>query len=915
MKEDNTPTVTARRRAPSAKLRLRLENSKRLKKLNEHSKTVRLRKKDAKLNAGKTDPEDRVEITRLPKIKKNNLAAPPTATTKWKKRQTQKTWLPTHLWHAKRAHMTRPAEPLWRMAIPISPTEKCYRPTHRASGARGCVAWDASYMATIDCHGREASLEGLVHAIGFDAEGWTGAKFKRWKIGARSARGWVYERDNEKQAIAPVIVIWEPEKPTTESAEARAAADKQPQEADTDMPDINTKKTKPKPKKTKASNRRLFIRVHPSTFHELWLLLIKVAKIQKPQVMLEDLRFEIGSIEITGPGSTEALLGVLKPVDTCEPQEDAPEHVWKRLAGLNNPAALPQNCLLSFDISDPRLQYPPKQVDVPEGAHSETDLMELTATWPLDTDRIPRTIFSHKARYLASKSLPSQKAINRRKTLAPPGQAPRHKTTDPKIPVLLLANKPDSGASGIQGSWTVLLPWKCVDPVWRSLMFYPLSSGGTPRFGGLDETRQICFESGRAWFPGDFPGTAAGQAWERTENARRFDHWARRPTSRRIAWDTVDLGNGKKGEHGRGWACDWEYELTGRAAEAGGALADHAQSQASAKTGTAETDAGSPPRTQRQRKALKAKRTAKDEEAEDGAQAVSAQVDGGPDEAGDFSMADAAQAAEPTPEPAPDKTVPPFVQLTPTLALSLLKKWRSIDVPAHPSLVTICITLLGRGTPKPCARICRLPSDATLRKQWLALDNTAVMTSNTPCAIPSPKLHHKPRISKDKVNHRGDARRHEVYPLDSPDWMNYIPPDAPPEFFKTPEYLQQKAAYDKWKAAQEEGQRTMPTPEDRVALAASLMVVDHNTVEHPACPDANELIGFVTTGSHNLAEGIGTAIGSIWVQRLIEGWRAEAGCAPVDKQAEKQRERQRHLVIVRNAGESVGRLGYWTAYL
>ena len=56
-----------------------------------------------------------------------------------------------------------------------------------------------------------------------------------------------------------------------------------------------------------------------------------MAKMQRPVVMIEDLRFGIGSIEITGPESTKALLGVLEPVEvqqgsTAVPK--SPSQVW-----------------------------------------------------------------------------------------------------------------------------------------------------------------------------------------------------------------------------------------------------------------------------------------------------------------------------------------------------------------------------------------------------------------------------------------------------------------------------------------------------------------------------------------------------------------------------------------------------------
>jgi ribonuclease P/MRP protein subunit POP1 len=62
----------------------------------------------------------------------------------------------------------------------------------------------------------------------------------------------------------------------------------------------------------------------------------------------------------------------------------------------------------------------------------------------------------------------------------------------------------------------------------------------------------------------------------------------------------------------------------------------------------------------------------------------------------------------------------------------------------------------------------------------------------------------------------------------------------------------------------------------------------------------------VTSGAYNLAEGRGTAVGSVWVQRVVEGWKAETRDGD-----QKKLERRRRLCIVRNAGESVGRLGVW----
>jgi ribonuclease P/MRP protein subunit POP1 len=88
-------------------------------------------------------------------------------------------------------------------------------------------------------------------------------------------------------------------------------------------------------------------------------------------------------------------------------------------------------------------------------------------------------------------------------------------------------------------------------------MYTPLSTGQQPKFGGLDEQRQIALERGEHWFPADYPGTKAGWNWEVEESRKRKADWEKRPKAKRASWEAVDLGNGKKGEVGEGWACDW----------------------------------------------------------------------------------------------------------------------------------------------------------------------------------------------------------------------------------------------------------------------------------------------------------------------------------------------------------------------
>ncbi|KAL8663738.1 MAG: hypothetical protein Q9168_008043, partial [Polycauliona sp. 1 TL-2023] len=539
MKDDNTPPMLSRRRKANAHMRLRLQTVDRLQKLHARAKAKRAEAKEQKGDASKTAEGDTHAVqdtpaVHFPRLKKDTLSKPEQPAAKFRKRQKCKSWLPTHLYHAKRAHMTEPKHPLWRFAIPLSLNEKGYRKTHRAGSLRGCVAWDTSYMSTIGAEGVEASLLGLLRSLGVDEGALSGTRMAKWRAGTRSWHGWLRERDGEQKWISEADIFWysqEDPLPITEDS------------------------SKPAGKK----KRRIFIRVHPSAFLQLWTEILKVAKIQRPPVMVEDLRFELGSIQIAGPGSTETLLAALNSVMKSN---EAITHngcakTWSSLGLVTNPSTLPPNAVLGFNISDPRLRYPPRTLKPEISASANDELLKILAEWPPDNEKTPQSIFDRPARLTASRLLPSQKAINRRKGDALPGEFPAPAPTDPQIPVLSIATR--SPTSGAQGSWTVLLPWKCVLPVWYHIMHYPLSTGGNPRFGCLNETRQIAFEHGVPWFPGDFPGTQAGWEWEMMERAKRKADWEKRPKGKRVAWESLDLRTSKQGEIGLGWACDWDY--------------------------------------------------------------------------------------------------------------------------------------------------------------------------------------------------------------------------------------------------------------------------------------------------------------------------------------------------------------------
>jgi ribonuclease P/MRP protein subunit POP1 len=786
MVEDNTPTVSARRRNLSGHQRMRAETAQRLQKLSSKSKKRTREKKDAKeeleveviitpeqpAEASRPGPTDLKTfapapdiVVRKAKVKTSKLKTPPIPPAKFRKRQVHKTWLPTHLFHAKRATMTPPKEPLWRFALPLTPTVKNYRNTHRVSTQRGAIAWDTSYMATISLEGSGKSIEGLLKALGVgaggDIEGIWGRGGTNWRRGTRAWEGWLYERQTYPSGgIAPVTIMWD--------TEEKGILETQPSS------DSSTTSRK-------APKRRALIRIHPAGFMQLWEQVIRLGKIQKPSVSVEDLRFEVGSIEITGPNASEALVAILRPLGIEEEgsaTSNRLREVWSTVAA-HPPSALPKNVVIAFEAIDPRLQYPPRTLITDQNDTGKN--IQLLANWPLDASPIPAKMFERNSRLKACRSLPSQKSINRRKTLASPGDFPAPRPNDPQIPVLAYCSRSTTSSSG---TWTVLLPWKCVDPVWRSIMYYPLSTGGSVRFGGVKEKRQIAFESGTPWYPADYPGLKAGDEWEAQEQAKRRAEWLRKPKGRRNEFDSLDLGNNRKGEFGMGWACDWQK------------LACNVD---------------------------KPKHVEDDIELPD-APAVYADVE------------DGAAGAEALSSPTAKTSLLPLEHLPLCLASKLFKGETAISGPATNLLMTVKISMVSRGVPQTCARVYRLPTqDELLRSKWMA-------------QLPTAK--------------KAKAKK-------APPFPHRAPENANPAM-------------------------------QRAYLAASILYGPKQSgdADYPLVPDEDDLIGFVTTGNFNLGEGKGIGLGSLLLSKVM----------PPDS---RKIRKDHFLCIVRDAGQSVGRLAKW----
>ncbi|GAB0137061.1 hypothetical protein EsDP_00005344 [Epichloe bromicola] len=798
MQDDNTPLVESRRRRPrTTRARIRAEHAKRLGLLAARKRRRRLQKAElSKRREGVETPANGKEATKPqpePKIRRNLLNDPPKAPARFRKRQIHKTWLPTHKWHAKRAKMTQPTSPLWRFAIPLTPNEKIYRAAHRAQGERGTLVWDMSYMSTIGLYGNPAGIEKILKTMGVTQESCWNEKGKKWSMGSRSWSGWLSRKqDNRTRLICPATMIWNPQ-----------AA-------------FSTDESDPSKEK-----RQLLIRLSPAAFLETFAELVRLCKIKGSGVFVEDLRFQIGSIELTGPASTETLLGTMTPYNTKSQPKNKHAGLFESLKTVTNPACLPANSVLGFSIQDPRLRYPPRKMEITTGPAAESDIMDLLAKWPAEEGIEPYGLFARSTRFRAT-CLPSQVAISKRKSLNTPGSFLKpSQVTDPPIPIILIASRCPGGLHS-QGTWTLLMPWKCVPPLWHSIVHYPLVSGWNPRFAGLNEHMQVAFERGLPWFPRDFPATDAGATWEQEERDKRERQYEKRPKSKRIAFSTMDMGAGRRGEVGDGHACDFELIF------------------------------GLP----RRRKA------------EDDEEFVQA------DEAADNDAMDIDQQESIAQQPVNKESVQrpsPLALLnsitkTEFLTMTRIKNPAPTMIPPN-TIINVRLTPLSGGTVTACARIYRLPSIPT------------TSPTSSDAEVPATLPPEGPKTGKLPFDLRAQ-------------WLAQMPPQqkSAPQIFKGRKKPRVKQAQSR---QQRLAQELTAPPEPYPPPAPNSIDI----CGHPLVPGAEDLVGFVTTGSYCLRDGKAAALGNIAVEKILAGVKANG--------------REGHLCIVRDAGKQVGWIARW----
>ncbi|GAA5870535.1 hypothetical protein JCM1840_004794 [Sporobolomyces johnsonii] len=456
----------------------------------------------------------------------------------FRKRQQDKIWLETHVWHAKRMHMTE----IWGHRLAEKPTEKAYRSSYRAS-FHGAVVHDASYYQYLELVGTFDNLEKVLSKVCDPAA--ISPCSKRYSSGARECTTDIYDPTlvYPRGLLGPATFIWKPLPTTTTSPSSTSA----------------------------PSRRTLLVRLHPALARHAPIAFKHAMNMEmlERDVKLKTFEREFVTFEITGARAAEVVKKVLR---VARVTDGVTKEAWRKLRPEAGPGSVPEGMIFGFEVYDPRLSFPPKLPSAP--SPSADDPAEPLVPSPQIAD-VP-TFWSEAARSRIRRPRFRKKELDaRRSHNLVPGTPLRPLAQDDRIPLLLTQRTltpPSSSSSAPMSSFTLTLPSGWGMPFLSSLAY------STPRIGGLRERSLQFYEAGAARFPEDYPGTEAFDEWEARREESERGYWERRPPAKRPNYQKL------------GTKEPWRIEMEGVLKRAWGQGGEETQEEGDAKA--KDTDKG-----------------------------------------------------------------------------------------------------------------------------------------------------------------------------------------------------------------------------------------------------------------------------------------------------------------------------------
>lgn len=432
----------------------------------------------------------------------NSLAPMPRGKIKYMKRQKFFSWLPTHIWNAKRSHMIK----RWGYHLAWTPTQKCFRATHRIGGnaatSDGALCMDSSFYGTMILTGPK--LQEAVEALA----GSQSIK-KKYRFSKLWYECFAYNPNDSSIVLGPLELLW-------------------------------------------VNNDMVILRLHPA----IYITVFQTLRERFPSdLVIQDCRYSLSSITLKGSRSLAALSCVLRSSDHCRSFEQ-----FQTVSQIADPNTLPSKTIFAFNCIDPRHLSTPKSLRGTKAAPTVDDIINLQAQFPNEeVDQVISRLCDPQQRSESYKNQQTLKELAQRRSSllnSDPAQGdknciPFSAILDPSFPVLIV-RRPKSE------DWLLILPWFWLLPVWYQLNRIP-----RVYHMGLRQIQQLTYENRRLYFPDDFPFTAVGNAENSLYNREASNaKWNRKPPSKRLNFDKIPNLHSNQlpscaGEVGDYFSCDW----------------------------------------------------------------------------------------------------------------------------------------------------------------------------------------------------------------------------------------------------------------------------------------------------------------------------------------------------------------------
>ncbi|GAA5908631.1 ribonuclease P/MRP protein subunit POP1 [Sporobolomyces salmoneus] len=414
----------------------------------------------------------------------------------FKKRQREKLWLGTHVWHAKRMHMID----IWGFRLAEKPTEKAYRSSYRAA-FHGAMVHDASYHQYFQLDGPHEQLWTLLDKVCDPAT--ISPTSQRFIWGARECTTNLYDPSLQypNGLIGPATFIWRP-------------------------------RTTPLRRATTSDGKSFFtdtilIRVHPTIARTAFSACERAID-PESDVKITKHEEEFATFEVTGKRAAEVVKAVLRPT---KPRNQEAKAAWRKLDPEAGPGGVPEGMIFGFEVYDPRLSFPPKLDKSDSSPLSQEPLVPSHEIANVDS-------FWDAAKRQRMSTLKYKKTDldARRSQNLLPGTSLRPLAQDDRIPILLSQRTLSPSTLGVSSSslssestslFTLTIPFGWSMAFWSSLVH------SSPRVAGLRERALSTYEAGLATFPQDYPSTMAYEEHEKRREVDERGYWERRPPAKR----------------------------------------------------------------------------------------------------------------------------------------------------------------------------------------------------------------------------------------------------------------------------------------------------------------------------------------------------------------------------------------------